>query len=172
MAGKPRGAQFWTAFATALIAVAAVVWFGLSWWTAEHDDGLRQGAVREEVLSAGRQGIATLNTLDYRRVDDGYRRWLDASTGALHDELAQNPDASKAKIGQAKAVSIGKVVDAAVTELDEDAGKAKVIAALETTVTPEGGQEVTKHNRFEAELTRTGAEWKLNAVGQVPVAEP
>ena len=54
-----------------------------------------------------------------------------------------------------------------LTELDARAGKAHLIAVVETTVTPEGGQAVKKVNRYQTDLARTDAGWKLSALGPV-----
>ncbi|WP_290058832.1 hypothetical protein [Amycolatopsis solani] len=156
--------------ATVLAAVAAG-WSGFTWWQAAHDDGVARAVVREDALGAGRAAVAGLTTLDYRQAAPGYQRWLDVSGGALHDELAADRQGSLDRIAQAKTVTTGKVTDAAVTEVDPGAGTAKLIASVELVVAPEGGDAVTKRNRFQAELTRGPDGWRVTGLGQVPTGE-
>ena len=61
------------------------------------------------------------------------------------------------------------VIWAAVTELDQHAGKAGVIVALQITVTPPKGEPTIKKTRLVGQLTRTSTGWKLSALAQAPV---
>ena len=159
------------AWVAAVLATAAAGWSGFTWWQAAHDDGVARAVVREEALQAGRSAVAGLTTLDYRQVVPGYQHWLDLSGGALHDELAADRQGSLARIAQAKTVTTGKVTDAAVTEVDSGTGTAKLIVSVELVVAPDGGETVTKRNRFQADLTRGPGGWRVTGLGQVPVGE-
>ncbi|MEQ0562008.1 hypothetical protein ABJI51_23235 [Amycolatopsis sp. NEAU-NG30] len=161
----------WLPPVAAVLATAAAGWSGFTWWQVAHDDGVARAAVREEALQAGRTAVAGLTTLDYRQAGPGYQHWLDLSGGALHDELAADRQGSLDRIAQAKTVTTGKVTDAAVTEVDTGAGTAKLLASVELVVTPEGGDAVTKRNRFQADLTRGPDGWRVTGLGQVPVGE-
>jgi Mce-associated membrane protein len=112
--------------------------------------------------------VATLTTLDYQTIDAGFARWLDVATGPLREELSSAQDASKLQIAKAKTVTTGTVLEAAVTELDTSAGTARVIAAVEIMVKPEAGEQAAKRSRFQADLARTDAGWKLTGLAQVP----
>ncbi|GGM60842.1 hypothetical protein GCM10012275_34860 [Longimycelium tulufanense] len=159
-------------FAVVLVIGAAAFagWFGWS-WTRASADADNYVETREEVLRVGEQGIANLTTMDHRAVDEGLNRWLSSSTGALRDSLVQGMDESRKQIAEGKTVTVGKVVDAAVTELEVASGIARVIAAVEITVTPDGGRPVVKRNRFEAGLDRTEAGWRLSSLRAVVVGE-
>jgi Mce-associated membrane protein len=161
----------WLAPAAAVVVTVAAGWSGFTWWQASHDDGVARAVVREDALRAGRTAVAGLTTLDYRQAAPGYQHWLDLSGGALRDELTQDRQGSLDRIAQAKTVTTGKVTDAAVTEVDSGAGTAKLIASVELMVTPEGGDAVTKRNRFQADLTRGPGGWQVVSLGQVPVME-
>ncbi|MEU7783075.1 hypothetical protein [Amycolatopsis sp. NPDC049159] len=161
----------WLAPAAAVVATAAAGWSGFTWWQAAHDDGVARAVVREDALQAGRTAVAGLTTLDYHRAAPGYQRWLDLSGGALHDELAADRQGSLDRIAQAKTVTTGKVTDAAVTEVDTGAGTAKLIASVELVVAPDGGEAVTKRNRFQADLARGPDGWHVTGLGQVPAGE-
>lgn len=157
--------------AIAIVTAAALCagYFGWSWYSAAHDDSLAFSRDRDVVLRAGEQGVQNMNTLDYRTVDQDLATWENSSTGALHDELVQGRPQFEAQVRQARTVTTAKVLDAAVTELDDRAGKAGMVIALQITVTPETGAPTTKQSRMRAQLERTAHGWKLSALGQAPV---
>ncbi|WP_158880819.1 hypothetical protein [Amycolatopsis anabasis] len=166
----PRHHRIARAAGVVLLVGSAVfaVWAGWSWLRAG-DEAAAYADTREEVLRIGEQGIANLTTIDYHRPDEGLNRWIDSATGALRDSLVQGREANRKQVEAGKSVLAGKVVDAAVTDLDRAAGTGRVIAAVEITVTPEGGQPVVKRNRFEAGLSRTGSGWMLSSLRAVEV---
>ncbi|HTZ45714.1 MAG TPA: hypothetical protein VMB79_17775 [Jatrophihabitans sp.] len=154
--------------ATAALVFAVLGWTG--WWQADHDGSLGYAHSRDAVALAARQDIVLLNTLDYQHLDAGLQTWLAASTGTLHDQLSQVGAADRSSIVAAKTVTSGKVLAAAVTQLDDRAGTATVIASVEITVTPAGSKATVKRNRFTATMSRVGAAWKLSDLQQVPVS--
>jgi len=157
--------------ATTITAVLAVIafgyaaWAGVSWYSNANGGQAEYAAQRDEAAAAGQTGINNFLTLDYRKVDEDLNRWLSSSTGDLRSEIEKDKDARKKQLVDAKTVTTSKVLDAAVTELDDRTGKAKLIAVVESTVTPEGGQAVRKVNRYLTELTRTEDGWKLSQLG-------
>lgn len=150
-------------------AVAFAGWAGFSWYRAANDPASTFGSTRDDALRSGRQLVTSLSSLDYHHVDADLARWLDASTGPLHDQLARTDDTTKKTLTQGASVSTGKVLDAALSELDEHVGTAKLLASVEITIAKEGVAPATKRNRFAAALTRTGQGWKLSALDQLPV---
>ena len=158
------------ALVLAVAAAGAAAWTGWSWWSAAHDDSLRYSHTRDEVLRSAEQGIQNLNTLDYRTADQGVQLWIESTTGTLHDQLNQGRQNFLQQIRQAKTITTAKILDGAVTELDDRAGKASVIVAVELTVTPATGKPTTKRERLAGQLARTGSAWKLSSIGQVPVS--
>jgi Mce-associated membrane protein len=157
--------------ATVLVVVAAVCagYFGWSWYGAAHDDSLAYSRDRDAVLRAAEQGVQNMNTLDYRKVDQGLASWEASSTGDLHQQLVQGRAQFAQQVRAAKTVTTAKILDAAVTELDDRAGKAGAIVAVQITVTPPTGSPATKQSRMRAQLTRTRSGWKLSALGQAPL---
>ncbi len=146
------------------VAAAFCGWSGWSYWESGHSDSVRFARARDQVALAGRQEIATLNTLDPRQSDAGLRRWMDASTGRLRDELRRTSAENKQKIQQARVAAVGTVTDLAVTELDERAGTAQVIATVQVKL----GDADPGRKRFTAVLARTGGDWKLTSLTSVP----
>ncbi|GAB3157216.1 hypothetical protein GCM10027258_65560 [Amycolatopsis stemonae] len=157
--------------AVAVFAAATVFagWSGYAWYAASHDSALTYGVARDEALTSGRTLVAELNTLDYHDVNGGLGRWLAASTGPLHDQLARTDDTTKKTLTANATVATGRVLDAALSELDEHAGTAKMLASVEITMTRQGAAPTVKRNRFAAALSRTAEGWKLSALDQLPV---
>jgi len=168
-AGSRRpGSRLWLA---ALLVAALVAGSGaVAWWRAAHDERSATAARRDAVLIAATKGIETMNTLDYRNVDEGLEAWSATTTGLLHDQLAQVGPQERALLAQQKKISTGKVVDVAVVDLGEST--ATVIASVQVTVRDgddTSGPPTVKRNRFTADLVRTGGTWKLESLQQVAV---
>lgn len=159
----------WTAIGLLAVAMAFAGFAGWSWLRTSGDDGLDFAASREAALRAGRGQIAELTTLDYHDVDAGIARWLTVSTGPLHEELAGTDEQTRNTLRQGATVATGAVLDAAVSELDQRAGTAKLLVSVEITQAKEGSPPSTKRNRFVAAMARTDAGWKVSALDQVPV---
>jgi Mce-associated membrane protein len=157
--------------AVVLVVLAAVFagWAGWTWWRAGADESLTYAQTRDEVLAAGRAHVALLTTLDSSDVDGGIDRWLTVSTGALRDELAATDAKTRQTLRQGGTVATGRVLDAAVSELDSRTGTAKLLVSVEIATSVRGGEPATKRNRFVAGLTRTGDRWLLSALDQVPL---
>jgi Mce-associated membrane protein len=158
--------------ALAVAAAAVAVWFGIAWLQASNDDGLAYSAKRDEVDRVARAAIVTMNTLDYRKLDQGLSDWADTTTGPLHDEIAGLTADKKKQLADAKPVTSAKITSSAVKELDDRGGKATVIAAIEKTVSTADGKPKPSYQRIQATLTRTGDGWKLENLGPVPYAQP
>jgi Mce-associated membrane protein len=156
------------ALAFAVAAGAVALWFGVKWVNAANDDSLAYSKVRDDVARVATAAVITVNSLDYRTVDEDLRDWADATTGTLHDEIEGIDDATRKTATDSKSVGSAKVHSLAVRELDERAGRAVVIAAVQLDVTVEGQEPVAKYQRLEAAMTRVDGEWKLESIGQVP----
>jgi Mce-associated membrane protein len=157
--------------AVVLAAAAAVFagWSGYSWYAAANASAVTYGTARDEALTSGRTLVAELSSLDYHDVNGGLGRWLSASTGPLHDQLARTDETTKKTLAANATVATGRVLDAALSELDEHAGTAKMLASVEITMAKQGTAPAVKRNRFAAALSRTPDGWKLSALDQLPV---
>jgi Mce-associated membrane protein len=158
-----------TAWAALVAAAAIFAGYALVAWVFASNDSAKFAKARDAVLLDARQDIVVLNQLDYHNIDGGLKHWLDATTGDLHEQLANVSSSDRKDITTAKKVSSGKVIDAAVTELDNRAGTATVIATVETTVAPSNGTP-PKRNRFKASMERVDGGWKLSGLDQVAVS--
>ena len=149
----------------AVLTFGYAAYFGVAWYSASHSSESSFAATRDDALRSGQVGITNFLTLDYKKVDEDLQRWLNSSTGELRAEIDKDKDSRKKQLVDAKTVTTSKVLGAAISELDDRTGKAKMIAVVESSVTPDGGQTVTKINRYLTELTRTDDGWKLSQLG-------
>ncbi|MFB4305453.1 hypothetical protein [Actinomadura sp. GTD37] len=156
--------------ATAVLVLAALfaAWAGWSWYAAAHDDAHAYSRTRDEALQAGEQAVQNLNTLDYRNLGPGLKTWQDSTTSDLYRQITQGRAAFEAQVTKARTVTSARILDAAVAELDERSGLARVLVAVEITVTPPEGDPVTKQSRLVGKVTRTSGGWKLSELGQAP----
>jgi Mce-associated membrane protein len=160
--------------AVALVVAAAALagWFGVAYFQAANDDSLEYSKVRDEVRRVGVAAVVTMNTLDYRKVDEGLADWEAATTGALHDEVIKGKKSSRDAIVAAESVTEATPLSAAVSELDDRAGQASMLVALRVKVTVKGEEPKDKYMRLAAKLQRTEHGWKLYEIGQVPYLQP
>jgi Mce-associated membrane protein len=169
VAGKVKVWPLRAAVALVVAALAFAGWAGWTWWQAGHDDSLAYAHARDEVLAAGRAHVALLTTLDSSDVDAGIARWLTVSTGPLRDELSATDPKTRQTLHDGGTVATGRVLDAAVSELDLRGGTAKLLVSVEISTSVRGGEPASKRNRFVAGLSRTGHDWLLSALDQVPL---
>lgn len=166
-----QGREFWFQVG-ALVVASIVLASGLfAWWNAARDaEPTGLGDSRDAALIAARSEIETMNTLDYRKVEEGVAAWSSVTTGVLHDQMLQmTPDQLKL-LADAKKVSVGKVLDAAV--MDVTATTATVIASIEVTIQDHAvpdSEPTVKRNRLTADLAKVDGEWLLENVQQVGV---
>jgi Mce-associated membrane protein len=157
----------------ALVVLGLAVGFaGFAGWSYLHtrnDDRLAFAADRDSVLRTGRTQVAELTTLDSHDVDGALRRWLSITTGPLHDQVSATSEATKTTLRSAGTVATGTILDAAVSELDQRAGTAKLLVSVEITTAKPGQPDAAKRNRFVVGLSRDQGDWKLSALDQVPL---
>lgn len=166
-AGGRRG---WLAALALVLAVAVCVSGVLAWWRAGHDESAEVARWRDSALIAARQHVETMNSLDYREVESGLASWAEVTTGTLHDQLAEVGAEDRTLLEEQRKISTGRVVDAAVLEVD--ANSAIVVVALEITVRDDAdpaAEPVVKRNRFSVDLARVGDDWLVEDLQQVAV---
>lgn len=167
--GGPLRVAILAVAALAVVASLAAGWFGLSWYTAAHDNSFAVGLERDAVLRDAQQASLTLNTLDYRHVQDGLSLWEQSATGPLLAQLRANRDSYAHAITDSATVSNGNVIDAAVASLDEHAGTAQVLVGLDVTSQVDRGDPGCVHRRVHLDMARTGHGWKVSNL--TPVGE-
>jgi Mce-associated membrane protein len=156
-----------TAVVLLILAIAFAAWSGWYWLSAPRPPA--QAATRDQVLRSGEQAVLNFNTLDYRHVSQGLRLWEQSSTGALRHEISAGQTTFAQQILNAKTVTTARILDAALTRLDLRAGTARIIVAIQITVTPDRGKAVVKQSRLIGQLVHTATGWKLSALTEAPV---
>lgn len=168
---RTRNPLLAVAVALAVTAAGFAGWSGWSWRAAARDDSLAFAEERDEALSAGEQGALNFTTLDHRDLDAGLDTWEESATGDLLKQFRKSRDTFEKKVREAKSVTKGEVLESALTELDERAGKARLMVAMRVTVDTAEKKPVVKKQRLLGELTRTDEGWKLSALQDAPKAE-
>jgi len=153
--------------ALAAVALVFAAWFGISWAGAANDDDLALDRTRDEVSRVADAAMATLNTLDYRKVDEGLDRWEAASTGNLYNQIHDGRGTSKSRLEATKTSTTARILKSAVTQLNDRDGTARVMAAMLIELTPEGGQTTPTYQRVQGSLLRTDTGWKLDGIETV-----
>jgi Mce-associated membrane protein len=150
------------------LAVLAAGVGALLWWQAATDPDVQLARTREIVLQAGTRALVDLNTIASADADAGLDRWEHAATGPLLKELQDRRDQNLAAARGAGTSTSARLLGAAVTEVDAD--RARMIAALEVSVTDRDGRATQNRSRLDAELARTPEGWKVAAVEVVGIS--
>ncbi|WP_370942935.1 hypothetical protein AB5J62_28150 [Amycolatopsis sp. cg5] len=146
------------------LAVLAAGWFGWSWWSAAHDDGVSLARDRDAVLSAASTELVVLNTIDHRTAAADVDKWIAATTGRLGKDLADDRQVQVDRAASTQAVASAVLKQAAVTEVNPAAGTARVIAVLDVLVGTGGAAPAPNVSRLNVDLERTTAGWKVSAI--------
>ncbi|WP_020661805.1 hypothetical protein [Amycolatopsis benzoatilytica] len=162
-ARSPRSTLTWVTGAALALAAAFAAWSAWSWHAAATAPASTGGATRDEAVAAGRTLIATVTTFDPQQRDQDLAHWRDATTGALQVSLASTAPPS----GPA---TTGHVLDAGLSDLNAEAGTAKLLASVEIAVTKDGAAQPARRTRLSATMTRTASGWKLSSLDQLGVA--
>ncbi len=163
---RPATARRVLLVVVALAAVAALV-SGVLWLLALNSDSLALSRDRDAALADARQAAINLNTLDYKHVDAGLALWEQSSTGDVLAEFRKNKAEYAKAVTEAKRSTVATVPDAAVAELDDRAGVARVLVAVDVTVTPEGQAPVVSRQRLALQMARTPEGWKVSNLSPV-----
>jgi Mce-associated membrane protein len=156
-----------TALVLLIAAVAFAGFASWSWASAPRTPSAAQA--RDQALRAGEQAVLNFNTLDYRHVGAGLRLWERSSTGALRHQVVVGQSLFAQQIREARTITTAHILDAALTSLNERAGTASLIVAIQVTVTPDHAAPDSKLTRLAGQLTRTASGWKLSTLSQAPV---
>ncbi|MDR7302451.1 hypothetical protein [Haloactinomyces albus] len=185
--GETRTRRSRVALLVAALLLAASTgtagFFGVSWAVAATDESIDLAVERDQALRDGRQAIINVNTFDYRNVEKSLNRWERSSTGPFHETVVKIRKNKMEQLKKGKAQRSSRILDAALTELNARAGKARMIAVVEmTTKRPrsgssqagnsQSGQSTVWRSRYKAELTRVGRTWKLSTLGSVGGGQP
>lgn len=155
--------------ALVLVAVVFAGLAGYSWYSSANDQNLQFAIARDDVLRIGQQELVNFYSVDYKNPDKSFDQMLNQATGPLADTLKQNKDSWRKQIQDGKVSLSVKVLDAAVSDLDNRAGSASMTAMMEFVTTPEQGQPVSSRVPMQSALTRTDTGWKLTQAARIPL---
>lgn len=150
--------------ALAVLAVVAAVWFGWSWWRAAHSTTALRASDRDSVLQAASDALVALNTVDYHDPERAVDKWIQVTTGRLGTNLKDDRQVQISRTTSTKTVAEATLEQAAVANLDETAGQARVIAVLALKVSTNAAPVAPQRSRLDAILTRTEQGWKVSSV--------
>ena len=165
--GGPLRTAIMVVAVVAAVAFAAAGWFGVSWYRAAHDNSLSLGAARDDVLRDAQQSALTLNTLDYRRVQDGLTLWEQSAAGTLLTQLRANRNAYTRAITDSQASTTARVLDAAVASLNDGAGTAQVLVGVDVTSQADQGDPSCTHRRVRLDMVRVRHAWKVGSLAPI-----
>jgi len=123
-----------------------------SQWAAQQRDTATQVAT---------EGLLSLNTIDHRRIGATVDRWAGITTGALSHDVRTGRAEVVRRARHDRTVASARLVQAAFTAFDAEAGTATVIAVLEISASKAGAKPTTTRNRFRVLVQREGGRWKL-----------
>lgn len=150
--------------ALAAVAVLVAAWFGWSWWSAAHDQAAVRAQDRDTVVAAAGDALTALNTIDYHDPAPAVERWIEVTTGELGRTLSGDRQLQLDRARAAKTVATARVNQAAVAQLDPNAGTARVLVVLDVQLSTNGSPSAPSRARLNASLIRTDAGWKVDAV--------
>ncbi|TDC41835.1 hypothetical protein E1281_36930 [Actinomadura sp. KC345] len=151
-----------------LIAAATVFLCSSLWSLYQADRGAdnEYAAARDDLTRAAVQHITLLNTIDPKRADIDLAHWQRVATGPFHEALKADMPTARAKFAKQTAPSHGKVTALAVTEFDDPAGKATVVASVRifTEATGDDGRRTEQRKRYEVGMQRVAGGWKVSSL--------
>lgn len=147
-----------------VVSVLAAAFSGWSWWRAAADDSAARGRARDAVLAAAGPELVTLNTIDYRSAAADVDRWIAATAGQYGKDLSGDRQLQIDRASSSKTVSTASLVEAAVTEIDANAGSARLLAVLDVRVATGGAASARKLNRLTVDAVRAPDGWKIAGV--------
>jgi Mce-associated membrane protein len=156
----------WVAAVVTVLIIGGLI-AASAWIVTQHRNVQAHQERTAEFEAAARQGVVTLMSLDYNKVDDNVKAIVDNSTGDFKKDFESAADDFKKTARSSKAVTEASVSSAAVeTSTDNDA---VVLVAATTKVTNAAGARQEPRNwRLSVNLVREGDQIKVSKVEFVP----
>jgi Mce-associated membrane protein len=121
---------------------------------------------RREALEVGKQLAVDMVSLNYTSFDADVASIKERTTGQLTEQIEQSQEAQGKLDRELKIERVASVTGAGVLRLDGDT--ARVIVALDSTVTRAAAKPQELGYRIQLELKRTSDGWKASIVEFVP----
>jgi Mce-associated membrane protein len=149
---------------TAATVVAICALLGASGWMAwRHHNVVKERQESAAFVSAARQGIINLTSLDFNKSKEDVQRILDSATGEFRDQFQKKADDFASVVKDTKAVAEGSVAAAAVESTSKDSAVVLVLAN-ERVTNVAGAKDQPRTFRFRVSVVRDGDQLKLSKV--------
>ncbi|TVT38724.1 hypothetical protein FNH05_24295 [Amycolatopsis rhizosphaerae] len=119
---------------------------------------------RRTLWAAATDALTALNTIDYHDPGPALDRWIQVTTGQFGKNLSGDRQLQLDRAVTSRTIATASVRQAAVTELDEGGGTARVIAVVDIQLSTNGSAAAPSRSRLNVTLTRTESGWKISAV--------
>ncbi|MFN8034024.1 MAG: hypothetical protein U0Q47_12115 [Mycobacterium sp.] len=152
--------------AAAVLAICAVLALtGLMLRQHSQAEALR--AHRAEFVTAAKEGVVALLSIDYTHAKADVQKVIDHSTGSFRDDFTKGADDFVKTAEQSKAVTVGKVSAAALEGENGDTGVVLLAASSQVT-NANGARQDPRAWRMSVTMTRDGGRLKMSNVEFVP----
>ncbi|WP_225727735.1 MULTISPECIES: hypothetical protein [unclassified Nocardia] len=159
--GRSRAAHVAVLAACAVLTLLLVTGAGVSVYFTRTE--AKDEARRAEYTQTARQAVINLTTIHADSAKQDIDRILSVASGEFRSEFDKRVDPFASIVQQAKVVSNGEVVEAAIESEDDDS--ARVLVAAKQTLTNAGDPgPQTRNYRFRVTVTRTDAGLKASKV--------
>ena len=145
----------------ALAVAALALWQPWAGSDADTESSQWAAGQRDTATHLAIEGLLSLNTIDHRRIGATVDHWADITTGALSHDVRTGRAEVVRRARHDRTVASARLVQAAVTAFDAEAGTATVIAVLEISARKAGAKPTTTRNRFRVLVQRKDDQWKL-----------
>ena len=174
LAAEPEPARRWWSrlpwskigVAAAVLAICVVLALtGLMLRAHSQANALR--AHRSEFVTAAKEGVVALLSIDYTHAKADVQRVIDHSTGSFKDDFTKGGDDFVKTAEQSKSVTIGKISAAALESENGDTGVVLLAASSQVT-NANGARQDPRAWRMSVTMTRDGGQLKMSNVEFVP----
>lgn len=158
----------WPAFAASAAAVLiAGALLASGWMLWQHRQAAAQRSADAAFLTAARNGVIALLSIDHSHAKADVQRVIDASTGSFKDDFTKNADDFIKTAEGSKAVTQGSISAAAVQLVNGDSAVV-VLAAKSQVTNSSGARKDPRAFRMSVTVTPDGGQLKMSNVEFVP----
>lgn len=158
----------WPKIAAGLVVLgicALLALGGLMAW--QHQRVEAQRAHRAAIVTAAKDGVTALLSIDYTHAKADVQRVIDLSTGSFKDDFTKGADDFVKTAEQSKAVTVGSI-NAAALEGDTGDSGVVLLAASSQVTNANGAKQDPRAWRMSVTVTRDGDKLKMSNVEFVP----
>ncbi|MCB0939635.1 MAG: hypothetical protein KDB72_05295 [Mycobacterium sp.] len=148
-----------------LVICAALVLTGLM--IQRHRQVSAQLAHRAEFVTAAKESVVALLSIDFNHAKADVQKVIDLSTGTFRDDFTKGAQDFVTTAEKSKAVTVGKVNAAALESENGDTGVV-LLAATSQVTNANGARQDPRAWRMSVTMTRDGDKLKMSDVEFVP----